>query len=150
MAHMTKPKSDAERLAAVMNSLAERAMSASDKEILDDAAAAGIDIKAEATRIRSVLADGVLRAKKQRLQDADAQHKRSVAALDQRVARLPSTPAAKRALLDRVVSRRPETRQQLLTLQHREFEEFTNDDVDSALRQLGALGLLDDDLSGDE
>lgn len=150
MAHMTKPKSDVERLAAVMNSLAERAVSASDKEILDDAAAAGVDVKAEATRIRSTLADGVLRAKKQRLQDADAQHKRSVAALDQRVARLPSTPAAKRALLDRVVSRRPETRQQLLTLQHREFEEFTNDDVDSALRQLGALGLLDDDLSGDE
>lgn len=147
---MTKPKSDVERLAAVMNSLAERAVSASDKEILDDAAAAGVDVKAEATRIRSTLADGVLRAKKQRLQDADAQHKRSVAALDQRVARLPSTPAAKRALLDRVVSRRPETRQQLLTLQHREFEEFTNDDVDSALRQLGALGLLDDDLSGDE
>lgn len=147
---MTTPKSDAERLAAVMNALAERAASAKDEEIVADAEAAGVDMKAEGNRVRAALADAVLRAKKQRLHDASDQHKRSVATLEQRAARLPSTPTARRALLGRVIGRRPETRQQVLTLQHREFEEFTESDVDSALRQLDALGFLDDELTGDE
>ena len=141
---MTRSKDDAQRLAAVMNALAERAASASDQEIVDDAIAAGVDIKAEASRVRALLGDAVLRAKKQRLQQAAEQHKRSVAALEHRAAQLPATPAKKRALLGRVIARRPETRQQVMTLQHREFDKFTEADVDSALRQLAALGLLDD------
>jgi hypothetical protein len=146
---MTRSKDEAQRLAAVMNALAEQAAAASDQEIVEDATAAGVDIKAEASRVRTLLSGAVLRAKKQRLQQAGEQHKRSVAALGQQAARLPAAPAAKRALLVRVISARPETRQQVMTLQHREFEEFTDRDVDSVLRQLAALGLLDDEL-GDE
>lgn len=147
---MTKSRNDADRLSSVMNALAERAASASDEEILADAAAAGVDVKAEGSRVRALLGDAVLRAKKQRLQDASEQHKRSVATLEQRVAQLPATQAAKRALLGRVLTRRPETRQQAMTLQHREFETFTDNDVDLVLRKLAALGLLDDEPSSDE
>lgn len=143
---MTRSKDEVQRLAAVMNALAERAAAASDQEIVDDATAAGVDIKAEASRVRGLLGDAVLRAKKQRLQQAGEQHKRSVAALGQRAARLPTAPAAKRALLERVIAARPDTRQQVMTLQHREFEEFTERDVDSVLRQLAALGFLDSEL----
>lgn len=146
---MTRSKDEAKRLAAVMNALAERAAAAPDQEIVEDSTAAGADIKAEASRVRALLGDAVLRAKKQRLQQASEQHKRSVAALGARAARLPAAPAAKRALLRRVISARPETRQQVMTLQHRAFEEFTERDVDSVLRQLAALGFLDDEL-GDE
>ncbi|HTR52429.1 MAG TPA: hypothetical protein VMJ10_17065 [Kofleriaceae bacterium] len=139
-------RSDPERLAAVMNALAERAAGATDQEIRDDAEAAGVDLRAQGARVRAALADAVLRAKKQRLLDAAEQHKRAVAALGQRTARLPVAPATRRALVARVIARRPETRQQVLTLQHREFEEFTDRDVDSVLPQLAALGLLDDEL----
>jgi hypothetical protein len=37
-------------------------------------------------------------------------------------------------------------RDAVVTLQHRNFDSFSEGDVESALRQLNALGLLDDDL----
>lgn len=148
---MTKPKDDAERLAYLMDSLAERAAEASEQEILDDAAAAGVDVKVEADRVRGVLADAILQAKKQRRVDAAAAHKQSVAAIAERSARLPRSPAARKRLLDRVVQHQPAMRQTVMTLQHREFESFSDGDVESALRQLHALGFLDgEDLDGDE
>src|SRR5438067_578648 len=107
-------RSDAERLAAVMNALAERAAAATDQEIRDDAEAGGVDLRVQGARVRAVLADTVLRAKKQRLRDAGEQHKRSLAALGQRTARLPVAPATRRALVARVIARRPETRQQVM------------------------------------
>jgi hypothetical protein len=58
-----KPKDDAERLANLMDSLAERAAEASEQEILDDAAAAGIEVNVEADRVRRVLTDAIHRAK---------------------------------------------------------------------------------------
>jgi len=97
------PKEDPEKLAALLEALAERAEAAPDQEIIDDAVAAGIDVKAEASRIGDLLADAVLRAKKQRLASAGDAHARSLAALGQRAARLPTTPAAKKALLGRVL-----------------------------------------------
>ena len=142
---------DPDKIVAVMDALAERAETASAEEILDDAAAGGVDIKAEATRVRGVLADAVRRAKKQRLQEAATTHSKSVAALGVRATRLPADPASRRALLDRTVRRNPQTKQMVMTLtvQHRDFESLTDADVDSALRQLDALGLLDED-GGDE
>ncbi len=147
---MTAPRDDASRLAAIFDALAERAAGASDQEILEDAAAAKVDLAADGSRVRAVLAEGVLRTKKSRLLAAGEQHKRSVAALGQRATRLPESPAKRRDLLDRIIRRKPEMRQQVLTLQNREFEKFTANDVDSALRQLDALGLLDDELAGDD
>ena len=148
---MTKAKDDTERLANLMDALGERAAETDDQEILDDAAAAGVDVKAEADRVRGVLADAILQAKKQRRTEASAAHKQSVAAIVASTARLPSSAAARKALLDRVVQRQPAMRQTVMTLQHREFESFTETDVESVLRQLHALGLVtNDDLEGDE
>lgn len=147
---MTSPKGDPEKLAALLEALGDRTETAPDQEIVDDAVAAGIDVKAEASRVRGLLADAVLRAKKQRLASADDAHGRSVAVLSKRAARLPTTPAAQKALLGRVMQRKPEMRQSVMTLQHRDFESFSDADVESALRQLDALGLLDDELASDE
>jgi len=148
---MTKPKDDAERLANLMHALAERAAEATDQEIVDDANAAGVDVKVEADRVRGVLADAILQAKKQRRVDAAAAHKQAVAEIAARTARLPASPAARKRLLDRVVQRQPAMRQTVMTLQHREFESFSENDVESALRQLHALGLLEsEDLEGDQ
>lgn len=150
MAAVTTPKTDPEKLATLMEALADRAETATDQEIIDDAVAAGLDVKAEAIRTRSLLAGAFLRAKKQRLSNADDAYARSVAALGERVVRLPATAAARKALLARAIQRRPEMRQSVMTLQNREFESFSDGDVESALRQMDALGLLDDVFEGDE
>jgi hypothetical protein len=147
---MTTPKDDSGRLVAVMDALAAHAETASDREILEDAVAAGVDVRVEASRIRDVLVDAVLRTKKQRLHNATEAHAQKVAALDARAARLPETPVARKALLERTVRRRPEIKQMVITLQHRDFEAFSDRDVESALRQLDALGLINNDPASDE
>lgn len=142
---MTAPKDGKGKFAALMEALAEHAEKATDREILEDAAADGVDVKSEADRIRGVLAGAVLATKKQRLTMALTAHTQQVAVLNAGTSRLPATPAARRELLQRALAKRPDTKQLvMITVQHRDFEELTDLDVESALRQLAALGLLDD------
>ena len=83
--------------------------------------------------------------RRQRLRAAADKHAQTLATLNKRAARLPGTPALRKALLERVMQRTPEMRPSIMTLQHRDFESFSDADVESALRQLDALGLLDDE-----
>ncbi len=147
---MTRSNDGRDRLVALMDALAEHTATLSDREILDDTIAAGVDAKAEAGRVRKGLADALLGAKKQRLQTAAAAHEKTVQALNERVARLPASPESRRGLLDRIVLRQPEMRQTVVTLQHRDFQSFSDADIESALRQLDALGLIDQDLAENE
>lgn len=141
---MRNPKDPGERLSAIMRALADHVGSVPDHTLLEEAASEHIDVKVEATRVRSLLLDGVLRAKKARLKEAARVHGAAVAELGSRVSRLPSTPEDRRMLLRRTLSQRPQMQEAVVTLQHREFESFTDADVESALKQLDALGMLDD------
>ena len=140
---MTKPKDAPERLNAIMTALADHAESLIDKDVLAEGAAEGLDPKKEGAAVRTLLLGAVLRGKKDRLRKAEEAHKQAVIALATRTAQLPETPAERRALLGRVVQRRPQMRD-ALTLQHRQFESLSDADVESALKQLDALGLLED------
>jgi hypothetical protein len=128
-----------------MDALADHAESAPDQELLGEASAQGVDANAEAGRVRDLLLGAVLRAKKERLEEAQRAHRQALADLGSRTARLPADPAARRALLLRTVTRKPQMKDAVMTLQHRDFESFSDGDVESALKQLQALGLLDDE-----
>jgi len=130
-----------------MNALADNVESLTDKDLLEDSAAQGLDAKKEGTSVRELLADAVLRAKKVHLREAVEGHRQAVVAFGARTVRLPETSAERRALLQGFVARKPQMRE-ALTLQHRNFESLSDADVESALKQLDALGLLnggDDD-----
>ena len=142
---MSTGKNPKNRLAVVMDSLADQVESMSDQEVLDDAATEGIDVKAEGDRVRGLLLGAVVSAKKGRLAQAMETHRNSVAALAQRAARIPSDPSDRRALLMRSIERRPQMKEAVVTLQHRDFGSFSDADVESVLKQLDALGLLDED-----
>lgn len=142
---MTKPKDGVERYMALMNALAEHTASIPDQDLLDDAVASGIDIKAEAARVGDILLGAVLSAKKERSRNALQEHQRNIASISACVARLPADPRAQEALLARTLQRRPEMRHAIVTLQNRNFESFSARDVESALKHLFVLGLLDDE-----
>jgi hypothetical protein len=129
-----------------MDALADHAEAAPDQELLDEALAQGIDANAEAGRVRDLLLGAVLRAKRERFDAAQRMHQQAVAELGSRIARLPEDPALRRALLLRVVTLKPQMKAAVMTLQHRDFDSFSDGDVESALKQLDALGLLDDDV----
>jgi hypothetical protein len=142
---MTKLRDASAKVSGIMFALAEREAAASDKDVLETAAGEGTSIADEAARVRDVLLSGVLRAKKARLSRAHEAHQKAVLDLGVRTSRLPPDPSARRKLLAASLQRRPDMRQAVITLQHREFESFSDADVDSALKQLDALGLLDDE-----
>lgn len=144
MASVTNRKDPGEKLKNVMDAIADHVGAMPDAEVLGDAAADGLDVKAEGERVRAVLIDGIVRAKKQRLRIAQDAHRKAVAELATRTARLPEGPAERRALLARVLNKRPEIRD-AITLQHRSFAEASDDYVESTLKHLDALGLLDDE-----
>ena len=61
---MSTPRDPGKRLHALMDALAERERSLSDKEVLDDALAEGVDVKAEAGEVRNFLLTGIQRMSK--------------------------------------------------------------------------------------
>jgi hypothetical protein len=56
---------------------------------------------------------------------------------------LPESAEERRHLLQGVLRERPQFQEIVMTAQHREFGELTDEDVTSFLRQLRILGLLD-------
>jgi hypothetical protein len=142
---MTKPRDARAKVSAIMFALADREATASDENVLEAAAGEGVSIANEADRVRDVLIAGVVRAKRSRLSRAHEAHQKAVLDLGARTSRLPADSGVRRRLLAAALQRRPDMRQGVITLQHREFESFSDADVESALKQLDALGLLDDD-----
>ena len=145
LATMSTPKDPGHRLHELMAALADETASLSDKDVVDDATADGIDIKAEAARVRGVLLSGLQRAKVERLGRALAEREKVLASLKSSTLTLPGDASARRALLARVFERKPQMRDAVMTLQHRNFESLSDDDVESVLKQLEHLGVLDDD-----
>ena len=140
---MSNPNDWGDRLHALAEALAEQAATLSDKEVADDAAADGTDVKKEAMVVRGVLLAGLQRAKKDRLNRALAQRERVLASLKSSAATLPPDAASRRTLLADVIQRKPQVRDAVMTLQHRDFDSMSDDDVDSILIQAHLLGLLD-------
>ncbi len=145
---MSKPKTDGERLSSLMTAMAEYVADLSDREILADSTARGADIHAEAQHVRDVLLAGIVKAKKQRLQRAQNQHREAAESFHNWGIGFPRDPSARRELLGRVLTSKPQLREAVMTLQHRNFESFSDTDVEHMLRQLQYLGALDDDEPG--
>jgi|SRR5882724_1950477 len=149
---MSTPKDDGEKLHAFKDAVAENVAATGEAELVEEATAEGADVRQEAERLRGVLLNTVMEFKKARLAAAEKQHQRSVEAFRSSEHALPSSPEARRKLLERSLKRRPEMREAMVTLQHRNFESLDDADVQGALKQLSHLGALADDAddSGDE
>lgn len=142
---MTPPEDDKRRMQRLMMALADQAEAMPDAELLDEATAAGANVQEQAEHMRNLLLRAATRAKKQRLTRALSEHSATVARLGTKKSRIPKDPREQKAMLDSIIARRPKVREEAVTLQHREFETFSESDVESVLRQLEALGALDED-----
>ena len=110
---MTEPKSPSDQLHAFIEALAEDEATLSDEQILADAAAGGTDVKAEAENVRNVLLGAVRKHRRARLDAAEEEHRRELARIAAASARLPRTPEARRARLQRAIERAPQLRESL-------------------------------------
>lgn len=113
-----------------------------DEEALDAMLRAdGLDPDAVAAGVRGHLDTASRNFRTRALQAAREKRTRSLAQLHDRRHCLPGTPGERRALLDRTL-RGSATAREALTLQHREFQDMTDADVESLLTQLAALNAL--------
>jgi len=130
-------------LCALWDAFAESIVESSDEEVLAEAREEGEDPHETAQRVRSALRDSVKSFQKRRLYEAEQEYQRRITEIYERQHRLPAAPEQRRELLSLVFSRIPAMQAALLTAQHREFSSLTDEDIESYLKQLGELGVLD-------
>lgn len=130
-------------LREVMNALAEAVAEASDEELLAEAQEAGLDLEAEAESVRAVLRRSVEKFKKRKLEQARRDYELAASALFTKTYHLPETSRERRDLLTNILAAKPQM-QGMLTVQFRELDQLSDEDVESSLRKLAELGMLDD------
>ena len=131
-----------ERLARIGAGLVDANFAASDEEILEQARAAGKDPEETAARVRWAMSKAVGNHRKQRLVRARKRYERKREQLANVDVELPATAAGRLALLTAVLER--PGAESMVTVQHRQLRDLPDEDVISLLRQLAALGALDE------
>ncbi|HEY3569916.1 MAG TPA: hypothetical protein VGP73_18425 [Thermoanaerobaculia bacterium] len=130
-------------LREVMNALAETIAGSSNEEILAEAQEAGLDLEAEAESVRAVLRRSLDKFKKQKLEQARRDYELAASALLTNKYSLPNSPRERRDLLTNILVAQPQM-QGMLTVQFRELDQLSDEDIESSLRKLAELGVLED------
>jgi len=125
-------------LFALGDSLAEAAPS----EILEEAERFGVDLLNEADEVRELLRSAGRRYLQRKLQASRRAYEAAVTELQSEQFDLPTTPDERKQLLMGVLREQPSLEPIVITAQHRNFNDLTDEDVTSFLRQLKTLGLL--------
>ena len=144
-----KIKDRAEAFRALMNALAEEAATLSDEETEAEVRAEGKDPKETAEKTRAVLMSAYRRFRQRALHSAAQSYRNRVREIRKRRYTLPESPEERRRLLE-LVMRRPGMKSAFLTAQYRDFERLPDDDVESILKQLQELGVLDELTKGEK
>lgn len=139
---MAEPVDPGDKLRQLLNALADDVANLSDEEILADAHGEGRDVAREAEELRGLLLDTVRNFKVERRRKAERTYREDVERLNAAAVSLPASSEARRQMLKLALQRRPDIRE--ITLQHRDFTELSEADVEGLLRQLHHLGVLDD------
>jgi hypothetical protein len=126
---------------AIMDGIEDSVLEASDEEILAEAREAGEDVKVSAERLRSRLLEVVNGFKRERLLIARKERARALADLEKARASLPTSHDERRTLLQAVLAQHSDVRGRL-TAQYRDLTRLSDEDVESCLRHLQALGVL--------
>ena len=130
-------------LRLLMNEVSESVAEASDEDILEDVVQEGMEPGEIAENLRKRMLETVKAFRQSKLHAARKAYKEEIAALEQSRVQLPSTPAARRSLFHAVIAHDADLRGRL-TVQFRDLDELSDSDIESCLRQLRHLGVLDD------
>jgi hypothetical protein len=134
---LPKNNKNDEELHLLMSFLAESVVQMSDDQVKEEF---GADPK---PRTKEILKAALKDCHKQKLREARAEYESATKGLSSRSYDLPHGKGERRALLSSILSRRPELGSLAFTAQHRELKDLPDADVESFLRQLADLGLVD-------
>lgn len=137
---MSSNRHDAEKVHAILDSVAESITVASDQDVLEEARLQGLDPSSQAARVRALMLQTVRSHQQRALRSARKGYEAQISGSFQ-TASIPNTPAERRELFSFIVARQPQYAE-LFTAQHREFTDLTDADIESYLEDLAELGVL--------
>jgi hypothetical protein len=133
-------REEAER---VLDQLADSIETEAPAEIAADLKDTGHDLNDVAAQMKSAALAGVKAFRQQRLHRARERYKESSAKIERRNRRFGSSPEERRRRFFSVLESKPALRS-ALTMQHRDLNELTDADIESALDELEILGALEE------
>jgi uncharacterized damage-inducible protein DinB len=144
---MTSEKDEV--LRALYEEIAESIAEAPDAEIVEECKAEGESVEQVANHMRDVLRGAWKGFQQQSLREAREKYQRTTSALKATSIQLPVTAAERRQMFARVLARRPEVGK-TIHMQFRDFDQISDEDVETCLQQFAQLGLLSDSSGQDE
>jgi plasmid stability protein len=133
-----------EELNNLMEGVAEYTLDMSDDEIRDEIREEGGDPDKAAEETRDILRKAVKAFRQRKLNEAQALYEEQVASFSKKKYSLPDSMEEQRNLLMNVLASNSQMRSAVLTAQNREFKDLPDSEVTSYLKQLQALGVLDE------
>jgi response regulator of citrate/malate metabolism len=127
----------------VLDEIAASIEAATPSEIEEDFHAANEDLDAIAGNMKSAVLEGIKQFQQRRLHQARQRYQESSRQIERRPRRVASSTDARRVQFFALLQANPGV-QSALTIQHRDLNALTDQDIESALEELDALGAIDD------
>jgi hypothetical protein len=132
-----------EELDLLMSFLAESVAQMSDDQIKEE-------YRGESgSRTKEIFSEAVRDLRQQKLREARTRYEAAARDLSSRSYTLPESASARRDLLGTFLARKSDLQSVAFTAQNRELKDLTDADIETFLRQLAELGLLDAFLKGE-
>jgi Fic family protein len=138
---MRNKKTDEEKLDALINALGDSVFEETDDEILEELRMEGVDMQAEAARMKAMMLGTVKAFRQRALETARAAYKHQIEQMEKRQYSIPKTPSERRKLFSFFV-RQPQFAE-FVTAQYRNLEDLTDNDIETYLEDLAELGILE-------
>ena len=142
---MEQPRNYTKELDSLVNTLADSVLELSDEELLAEAIENGEDIQAQSQVVNNLLRATLRKFKQRKLIEAEELYREKSKEAFDGEHDLPQTPLERRAFLISFLQNNPDIGRAILTTQHRNFQELSDEDIESYLKQLAALGALQTD-----
>ena len=133
-------REEAER---VLSQLADSIETGEPAEIAADLKDSGHDLNDVVSQMKAAALAGVKGFRQQRLHRARQRYQESSSRIERRTGHFGGSREERRQKFFSVLEARPELKS-ALTMQHRDLNELTDTDIDSALEELETLGALED------
>jgi hypothetical protein len=128
-------------LMLLMFGLSESLAEAPAAEVLEEAERTHVNLLDEAEEVRGILRSAGRQYLQRKLRESRQAYDAAVNEMQSKQCDLPETAYERKQLLWSILKERPECEPIILTAQHRNFNELTDEDVTSFLKQLKILGL---------
>jgi hypothetical protein len=137
-----KSRSDAERLAKILDGLGDFIRTAPGDELLEVAREEARNPAAVTARIKGLLTSALKAHQQEALVAAREGYQRALVTMSEPHVRLPGTAKGRRNWFQAVLIQAPQL-QAAFTLQNRELSDISDEDIESHLQKLASLGVLD-------